>query len=53
MSISQSESVVDSFGANVSLTKLGDVKVLDIKPKDWTESDKILIYVHGGGHTIL
>jgi len=53
MSIAQSQSIVDNFGANITSTKLGDVNVLDIKPKDWMENDKILIYVHGGGYTIL
>jgi epsilon-lactone hydrolase len=53
MSIAQSQSIVDSYGANITSTKLGDVNVLDIKPKDWIENDKILIYVHGGGYTIL
>lgn len=35
MSIAQSQSIVDSFGANITSTKLGDVNVLDIKSKDW------------------
>jgi len=53
MSIAQSQSIVDSFGANITSTKLGNVNVLDIKPKDWIDNDKIIIYVHGGGYTIL
>lgn len=53
MSIDQSKSLIDIFGANISSTQLGDVKVLDIKPKDWVESNKILVYVHGGGYTFL
>jgi len=53
MSIAQSQSFVDSYGANITSTKLGDVNVLNIKPKDWKDNGKILVYVHGGGYTIL
>ncbi|MGD9535184.1 MAG: alpha/beta hydrolase [Candidatus Nitrosocosmicus sp.] len=53
MSIAQSKALVDSFGANITSTKIGNVKVLDIKPKNWINNDKIIIYVHGGGYTIL
>lgn len=49
----QSQSLVDSFEANITSTKLGGVNVLDIKPKDWIDNGKILVYVHGGGYTIL
>ena len=53
MSISQSQSLVDSFEPTITSTKLGNVSVLDIKPKGWVDNDKILVYVHGGGYTIL
>ena len=53
MWISQSQSLVDSFEANITSTKLGNVSVVDIKPKDWKDNGKILIYIHGGGYTIL
>ena len=29
------------------------MNVLDIKPANWTDNGKILVYVHGGGYTIL
>ncbi len=49
----QSQSLVNSFESNITSTKLGNVKVLDIKPKNWMDNEKILVYVHGGGYTIL
>src|ERR1051325_1004025 len=53
MWISQSQSLVDSFDAKITSTKLDNVSVVDIKPKDWKDNGKILIYIHGGGYTIL
>jgi epsilon-lactone hydrolase len=32
--------------------KLGGVPVLDIKPKGWTESRKVVVYLHGGAYTM-
>jgi epsilon-lactone hydrolase len=32
--------------------RLGDVPVLDIKPKGWQDDGKILVYTHGGGYTL-
>ncbi len=53
MSIAQSQSLVDNFKPNITSTKLGNVNVLDIKPKNWVDNGKVLVYVHGGGYTIL
>jgi epsilon-lactone hydrolase len=53
MSIAQSQSLVDNFKPNITSTKLRDVNVLDIKPKNWIDNGKVLVYVHGGGYTIL
>src|SRR5262249_47364026 len=37
-----------------TLTKrqLGGIPVLDIKPKGWTETRKLLVYLHGGAYTM-
>jgi epsilon-lactone hydrolase len=32
--------------------KLGGVPVLDIKPKGWTDTRKLLVYLHGGAYTM-
>ena len=53
MSTAQSQSLVNSFETNITSTKVGNVSVLDIKPKGWVDNGKILVYVHGGGYTIL
>ena len=31
---------------------LGGVPVLDIKPKGWKKSDRVLVYTHGGAYTL-
>ena len=53
MFITQSKSLIESFKPNITYTLLGNVPVLDIKPKNWVDNGKILVYVHGGGYTIL
>src|SRR5262249_14065576 len=35
----------------VAERKRGGVPVLDIKPKGWTETRKVLFYLHGGAYT--
>jgi acetyl esterase/lipase len=33
-------------------TRLGGVPVLDIKPRGWQESPRLLVYAHGGAYTL-
>ncbi len=51
MPIYGSQLTVDSYQPNVTVTKLGNVNVLDVKPKDWKDDGKVLVYLHGGGYT--
>ena len=51
MPIYGSQLTVDSYEPNVTVTKLGNVNVLDVKPKDWKDNGKVLVYLHGGGYT--
>jgi monoterpene epsilon-lactone hydrolase len=51
MPIYGSQLTVDSYKPNVTVTKLGNVNVLDVKPKDWKDNGKVLVYLHGGGYT--
>jgi epsilon-lactone hydrolase len=44
---------VDSYHPNITVTKLGNVNVLDIRPRDWRDNGKVLVYLHGGGYTLL
>jgi monoterpene epsilon-lactone hydrolase len=48
-----SQPIVDSYQPNITTTKLGDINILDVKPKGWSDNGKVLIYVHGGGYTLL
>ncbi|MGL4554622.1 MAG: alpha/beta hydrolase [Gemmataceae bacterium] len=36
----------------VTERKLGGVPVLDIRPKGWAESRKVVVYLHGGAYTM-
>lgn len=49
--IFESQSIIDSYQSNIIYTKLGGVNVIDVKPLDWNDNGKILVYLHGGGYT--
>jgi acetyl esterase/lipase len=51
MTIFESQPIIDSYQSNVTYTKLGGLNVLDVKPQDWKDNGKILVYLHGGGYT--
>ncbi len=42
-----------NIGATVSEMELGGVRVLEIKPKNWHDNGKVVVYTHGGGYTKL
>jgi monoterpene epsilon-lactone hydrolase len=48
-----SEQVANVFQPNVTAIEIADVNVLDIKPKNWKDNGKVMIYTHGGGYTQL
>lgn len=53
MVIQMSQPIVESYQPNITATKLRDINVLDIKPKDWKDNGKMVAYVHCGGYTLL
>lgn len=53
MPIFGSQEFVDSYQSNVTSAKLANINILDIKPKDWKDNGKVLVYLHGGGYTFL
>jgi epsilon-lactone hydrolase len=53
MPIYGSQETVDSYQSSITSAKLGNVNVLDIKPKNWKDNGKVLVYLHGGGYTFL
>jgi epsilon-lactone hydrolase len=48
----QSETIVKQYAPTVAERDLGGIPVLDVRPKGWTENRKIVVYVHGGAHTL-
>ena len=40
------------YDPTIEPRRLGDVPVLDIKPKGWQDDGKILVYTHGGAYTL-
>ncbi|WP_094672699.1 alpha/beta hydrolase [Hydrocoleum sp. CS-953] len=44
--------VVDHYKPVVQEKKLGGVPVLDVKPKNWQDNGKVLIYLHGGAYVL-
>ena len=53
MDLFRSQSIIDLYQPNITETKLGGVNVLDIKPKNWHDNGKVLVYTHGGAYTLL
>jgi epsilon-lactone hydrolase len=53
MILEMSQPIVNSYQPNITAAKLDGINVLDIKPKDWRDNGKVLVYVHGGGYTLL
>jgi monoterpene epsilon-lactone hydrolase len=53
MDLFRSQSIIDLYQPNITETKLGGVNVLDIKPKNWHDNVKVLVYTHGGAYTLL
>jgi epsilon-lactone hydrolase len=51
--IASSKQAIDLYQPNVTYRKIGNVSVLDIKPKNWIDNKKVLVYTHGGGYTQL
>ncbi|MDA0833367.1 MAG: alpha/beta hydrolase fold domain-containing protein [Planctomycetota bacterium] len=43
---------VTKYKPTIELKTLGGVSVLDIKPKKWQETNKVLVYTHGGAYCL-
>jgi monoterpene epsilon-lactone hydrolase len=46
------DSVVKEFSVAVKEMKLGGVPVIDVRPTNWKDNGKVLIYTHGGAYTL-
>jgi acetyl esterase/lipase len=51
MFMALSQSIIDLYQPNISEIMLDGVQVLDIKPRNWTDNGKVLVYTHGGAYT--
>lgn len=52
-SLERQKSIVDRLQPTVTKMKLGGVPVLEIKPRNWKDNGKVLVYTHGGAYTML
>ena len=48
----QNEAFINHLGLDVTELNLGGIPVLDIKPKDWIDNGKVLVYTHGGAYVL-
>ncbi|MGB7960886.1 MAG: alpha/beta hydrolase [Nitrososphaeraceae archaeon] len=49
--IGLSKPIIDLYQPNISETELGGVQVIDVKPRNWMDNGKVLVYTHGGAYT--
>ncbi len=50
--LERQKDLVDRLGPDVTKQDVGGVPVLDIKPRNWRDSGKVLVYTHGGAYTL-
>ncbi len=48
--VERSEKAIADNKVTVTKAKLGGVPVIDIRPENWTDNGKLLVYTHGGGY---
>ena len=53
MIIAESKPILEKLKPNVTFAQLDGIDVLDIKPENWKDNGKVIVYLHGGGYTIL
>lgn len=47
-----SEAVRKQYQPEIQPRAIGNVPVLDIKPRRWKKDNRVLVYTHGGGYTL-
>jgi monoterpene epsilon-lactone hydrolase len=50
--LTQAEPIVKRYAPTVTERSLGGVPVLDVRPKGWSDTSKVVVYTHGGAHTM-
>ena len=51
MLMALSQPIIDLYQPDISEIMLDGIQILDIKPKNWTDNGKVLVYAHGRGYT--
>ncbi len=51
-SLERSKPIVKKLESFVMEMELGGVPVVDIKPKNWKDNGKVMVYTHGGAYTL-
>ncbi|WP_171048688.1 alpha/beta hydrolase [Pseudoalteromonas sp. S201] len=46
------ESLIKQYNLTITKNKINNVSVLDIRPKNFKDNGKVLIYIHGGAYTL-
>lgn len=48
----KSEPLLERYEPTVEEGELGGVPVLEVRPKEWKDNDKAIVYTHGGAHVM-
>lgn len=48
----QSDLIVKRYAPDVTERSLAGVPVLDVRPKGWKDNGRVVVYTHGGAHTL-
>ncbi len=47
-----SKDAVETYASTIIHTQMNSISVVDIRPKDWKDNRKVLIYTHGGAYIL-
>ena len=45
--------IKEYYNPSIDTIQIGGIRAIDIKPKDYKKSDKVIFYVHGGAYVVL
>ncbi len=47
------EPIKEYYKPSIDTIQIGGIRAIDIKPKDYKKSDKVIFYIHGGSYVVL
>ena len=50
--LAQADPIVRRYAPTFEERNIGGAPVQDVRPKGWKENHKVVVYVHGGAHTL-